>query len=153
MTGLNPILLGVTAVLALGSIGAASVLSPKMRPIFFFAVLVAMAAIYVGFAVIALDSADFISRPVLSILFVESALFLVLLFAGIAVLSAERYWLLGVLIMAHGGVDLLHLLTDTPHSPAWYEFLCVVYDAIVGLAAIWLLTARSAAKPEAAPSQ
>lgn len=153
MASLNPILLGVTALLALSSIGAASVLSAKMRPVFFYAVLVAMAAIYVGFAIIALEQADFMTRPVLSVLVVESAAFLVFLFAGMAVLDSDRPWLLGVFIMAHGGVDLVHLLMGTPHSPAWYEFLCVLYDAIVGLAAIWLLSEKPAANPEAAPSQ
>ena len=153
MTGLNPILLGVTALLALASIGAANDLSAKMRPVFFYGVLVAMAAIYVGFAVVALDQADFMTRPVLSVLIVESAAFLVFLFAGMAVLDSDRPWLLGVFIMVHGGIDLIHLLMGTPHSPAWYEFLCVLYDAVVGLAAIWLLSEKPAANPEAAPSQ
>lgn len=153
MTGLNPILFAVTALLAVSSIGAANVLSQKMRPVFFYAVLVAMAAIYVGFAVIALDQADFMTRPVLSVLIVESAVFMVFMFAGMAVLDSDRPWLLGVFIMVHGGVDLIHLLMGTPHSPAWYEFLCVVYDAVVGLAAIWLLSEKPAANPEAAPSQ
>ena len=153
MTGLNPILFAVTALLALSSIGAANVLSAKMRPVFFYAVLVAMAAIYVGFAVIALDQADFMTRPVLSVLVIESAVFLVFLFAGMAVLGSDRPWLLGVFIMVHGGIDLIHLLMGTPHSPAWYEFLCVLYDAVVGLAAIWLLSEKPATNPEAAPSQ
>ena len=153
MTGLNPILLGVTALLALSTVGAANVLSQKMRPVLFYAVLVAMAAIYVGFAIIALDQADFMTRPVLSVLIVESAALIVFLFAGMAVLGSDRPWLLGVFIMAHGGVDLIHLLMGTPHSPAWYEFACVLYDAVVGLAAIWLLSEKAVANPETAPSQ
>ena len=27
------------------------------------------------------------------------------------------------------------------HSPAWYAFVCALYDAIIGAAAAWLLSA------------
>ena len=66
---------------------------------------------------------------------------LLFLLLGLAVLQSGRVWLLGVLILAHGGVDLLHLLMKSETSPAWYAFLCAIYDAIVGVGAIWLLSA------------
>lgn len=158
MMGLNPILLGVTALLAVATIGAGSVLSAKTRPIFFYGVLALMVGIYVGFALIAFDGADFVTRPVISVLMVESLAALVFLFAGLGVLNSSRPWLLGVLVLVHGGVDLLHLLLGASHSPDWYEFLCLVYDAIVGVAAIWLLSNKTTAgaverNPETAPSQ
>ena len=158
MMGLNPILLGVTALLIVVTIGAASVLSAKVRPAFAYGVLVMMAGIYVGFALIAFDAAEFATRPVISVLMVESLAALAFIFAGLGALTSGRPWLLGVLILVHGGFDLTHLLMDAPHSPDWYEFLCLIYDAVVGFAMIWLLSEKTASSlvtrnPEAAPSQ
>lgn len=147
MMGLNPILLGVTALLIIATIGSASFLSAKTRPVFIYGLLALMVGVYVGFALVAFDSAEFVTRAVLSVLMVESLTALVFLFAGLAVVNSDRPWLLGVLILAHGGVDLLHLLLDAAHSPDWYEFLCLIYDAVVGVAAIWLLSEKTVLDP------
>ncbi len=144
MTGFSPILLGATILLAGAAVGMTAVLSPKDRPAFVYAQLVLMAGIYVGFAIIALDAADFVTRPTLSVLLIEVLIAFALVGGGLGVLGSDRQWLLGGLILVHGGVDLLHLLMGTPHSPAWYEFLCVLYDGIVGVAAIWLLSDKPA---------
>ena len=140
MTGFSPILLGVTIALAGGAIAFTAILSPRNRAAFVYAQLVLMAGIYVGFAIVALDAADFVSRATLSVVLVEGLIALVFVGGGLMVLSSDRQWLLGAMILAHGGVDLLHMLMGTPHSPAPYEFLCIIYDGIVGVAAIWLLS-------------
>ena len=140
MDGFNPILLGVTLLLAGAAIGGMLILSRENRAAFVYGQLALMVGIYVGFAIIELDSAAFVSRAALSALIIESITALAFLGAGLGVLASDKKWLLGVLILGHGGVDLGHLLINSPHSPAWYEFLCVVYDGVVGVAAIWLLS-------------
>ena len=140
LAGLNPILILITLVLAGGTIGVTAILSPGNRPLFAYASLVMMVGIYVGFAIIAFDAAEFVTRPVITVLMIEILTALVLMFVGLGFAASDRPWLLGVLILIHGGIDLVHLLTGTPHSPAWYEFLCIIYDAIVGVAFVWLLS-------------
>ncbi len=152
MTGLNPILIGAAVLLAGGAIGVLAVLSPKTRPAFVYAQLVLMVGIYVGFAISSLDAADYIKRSDWSMLIIESFTALAFLLGGLAVLHSSRAWLLGVMILAHGGVDLVHLLIGADYSPDWYEFLCIVYDAVVGFAAIWLLSESPAKNPAAASS-
>ncbi len=140
MTGSSLILLGVTILLAGGAIGVTAMLSRENRGGFVYAQLVLMAGIYVGFAIIALDAADFVSRAALSPLLIESLIAIAFVGGGLGVLASDRQWLLGVMILVHGGLDLAHLLMGTPYSPAAYEFLCIIYDGIVGVAAIWLLS-------------
>ena len=158
MMGLSPILIGLTVFLIAATTVTAGALSPKVRPIFAFGVLVMMAGIYVGFSIIAFDSADYASRAVISVLLVESLAALSFMFAGIAVLASGRVWMLGVLILIHGAFDLGHMVMAAAHSPAWYEFLCLIYDAVVGFAFIYLLSEKPALdgvtrNPEVAPSQ
>ncbi len=140
MDGLNPIWFAAALLLASGVVGAMVVLSPKSRPAFVYAQLVLMAGIYIGFAISYLDAADFVTRAHWSALVVESFIAIGFLLGGLALLQSSRPWLLGAMILAHGGVDLVHLLIGAGHSPDWYEFLCILYDAIVGVAAIWLLS-------------
>ncbi len=152
MTGLNPFLIGAGVLLAGGAIGVLAVLSPRSRPAFVYAQLILMAGIYVGFAISSLDAADHIQRSDWSALIIESFTALAFLLGGLAVLYSSRVWLLGAMILAHGGVDLIHLLIGADYSPDWYEFLCILYDAIVGVAAIWLLSESPAKNPAAASS-
>ena len=147
MDGLNPIWLAAAALLAGGAIGAMAVLSPKGRPAFVYAQLVLMAGIYVGFAISNLDAAEFVTRAQWSALVVESFIAIGFLLGGLALLQSSRPWLLGAMIIAHGGVDLAHLLIGADHSPDWYEFLCIIYDAVVGVAAIWLLSDLNSPEP------
>ncbi len=138
MTG--PILIGASVLLAAAAIGVMAMLSPVRRAAFAYAQLMVMAGIYVGFAIAGLEAADFVGRPQLSAVLVESMIALGFVFAGLGVFASNRTWLLGVLILAHGGVDLLHLLLDVGYSPDWYAFACLIYDALVGVGAIWLLS-------------
>jgi len=140
MDGLNPILVGLTVALAAGAVGVMAVLSSKSRAAFVYAQLAVMVGVYQGFALVALDAADFVRRAELSSVIIESGLALAFVFAGLAALSGPRAWMLGALILMHGGVDLAHLLFDVDLAPDWYAFACIVYDAIVGVAAIRLLS-------------
>ena len=137
-------MLGVAVLLAGGAIGVTAILSRENRAAFVYAQLVLMVGIYVGFAIIAFDAAEFVSRAVLTTLLVESLIAAIFVAGGLGVLGSDRQWLLGAMILAHGAVDLAHLLMGTPHSPATYEFLCVIYDGIVGVAVIWLLSEKPA---------
>lgn len=139
------LIVGATLLLAAAAIGATAIMSPKQRAAFVYAQLCVMVGIYVGFALTALDGADFIGRPELSVLLIEAAVALVFIFAGLGLLYTARSWLLGGLILAHGGVDLMRLLFGAAHSPDWYDFACILYDAIVGVAAIRLLSEKPAA--------
>ncbi len=147
MTGLNPIMIGATIALAAAAIGVTAVLSPKTRAAFVYAILVMMAGIYVGLAIAHVDGMSFVTRAGWSVLMVESFIALGLMLAGLGVLGSSRPWLLGALILLHGGIDLIHLLMKAAHSPDWYAFLCIIFDAMVGVAAIWLLSAPKDASP------
>jgi len=138
MNGLSLILIGATVLLAGAAIGATMVLSVKTRAIAVYAQLVLMAGIYVGFAVIGLDPIDSAGRAAWSALLVESLIAAAFILAGLGVLASARVWLLGVLILGHGGVDVLHLLFSQT-APHWYAYLCVIFDAIAGSAYVWLL--------------
>ncbi len=158
MMGLSPILIGVTALLIAATVVTAAVVSAKVRPVFAYGILVMMAGIYVGFAIIAFDAADYASRAVISVLLVESLVALAFMFGGLAALTSDRPWTLGILILIHGGFDLGHMLLGTTHNPDWYAFLCLIYDAVVGFAFIYFLSekaapAQVARNPEVAPSQ
>ena len=142
----NPILIGATLALAAGAIGVMSVLPARMRAEFVYAQLCIMAGIYVGFAIVGLDGKDFITRSDWSAVIVETVLMLVFIFAGLAALNSERVWLLGVLILAHGATDFLHIVIGEGTAPAWYAFGCVLYDAAVGAAAVIMLPAGAAPK-------
>jgi len=144
MTGLNPILIGATVLLAGCSLGVLAMLSQKNRAAFILAQLALMTGIYVGFAIVHLDSAEYIERSQLTALLLESIVSLGFVFAGLALLNTVRVWMLGVLILLHGGVDLLHLVLHSPYSPEWYAFACIIYDAFIGVAAIALLTEKTA---------
>ncbi|GJL95398.1 MAG: hypothetical protein DHS20C05_18030 [Hyphococcus sp.] len=143
MTDFNFLYLGLTLGLAAAAIGVTLALPQNMRSTAFYAQLVLMVGIYIGFALAGLDEAAFVTRASVSGVLVESLSALFFMFAGLMVLT-QRPWALGVLILAHGGVDLLHMLVGSSHSPDWYEFLCLIYDAIVGVAAIWMLSADTA---------
>ena len=152
MDGVNPILIGVTVLLSAAAIGATMALSPRARPALIFALLVLMTGIYIGFAIIGLEPIDTATRPEWSAVLIESLIAMAFVGAGLNFLHGERAWVLGALILGHGGVDLMHLLMDVAHSPDWYEFVCVVFDAIVGFAAIWLLSQKSSEISGAQPS-
>jgi hypothetical protein len=144
MTGLNPILIGAAILLAGAALGVMAMLSPKNRAAFVFAQLAIMTGIYVGFALINLDSAEHIQRSQITALLIESIVSLSFVFIGLALLNTARAWMLGALILLHGGVDLLHLILNSTYSPEWYAFACIIYDAFVGVTAIWLLTDKAA---------
>lgn len=143
MEGFNPVLIGVTLALAAGAIGVMRILHGQARAQFIYAQLCVMAGIYIGFALTGLDGKDFISRADWSALLVESVLALGFIFAGLAALGSHRPWLLGALIFAHGATDFFHLIIDGSVAPAWYAFACVLYDAVVGAAAVMMLSAQS----------
>lgn len=142
MAALDPLLIGATLALAAIAIGAVAVLPRSARPAAVYAQLVAMVAIYVGFAIARIDQAALIQRGDWSALVVEATTALVFMLAGLAVMSGARAWLLGALILAHGGADFLHLVFPAAHAPAWYAFVCLIFDGVVGVAAIRLLSAR-----------
>lgn len=146
MEALNPVLIGVTLALAGGAIGVMRVLQGRARAQFVFAQLCVMAGIYVGFALSGFEGRDFVGRADWSSLLVESTLALGFVFAGLAALGSHRPWLLGALIFAHGVTDFFHLIIDGSAAPAWYAFACVLYDALVGAAAVIMLSAQSARK-------
>jgi len=146
MNGLSPILIGATVLLAGAAIGATAILSPKSRARAVYAQLVLMAGIYVGFAIIGLDPIGNAGRAAWSGLLIESLIAAAFILGGLGVLASARAWLLGVLILGHGGVDVLHLLFSDI-APHWYAYLCVTFDAIAGSAYVWLLGKQ----PDAAP--
>lgn len=147
MDGFNPILIGATLALAASAVGVMAILKGAARAQFVYAQLCVMAGIYVGFALTGLDGRDFISRADWSAFMVESVLALGFIFAGLAVLGSHRPWLLGALIFAHGATDVFHLIIEGSIAPAWYAFACILYDAIVGAAAIIMLSAQGPQKP------
>ena len=144
MEAFNPFLIGATLALAGAAIGVMYILRGPARAQFVYAQLCLMAGIYVGFAVVGIGDKDFITRADWSALLVESVIALVFVFAGLAALGSHRQWLLGGLIFAHGATDLLHLTIDGAVGPAWYAFGCVIFDAVVGAAAVILLSAPNA---------
>ena len=129
-----------TAVLA----GAAHLLGAglpvRVRAQWVYAQLAMMVGIYVGFAITGIDFGGIVLRPAWSALMIESVTAVFFVLAGIAVVQSGKLWILGALILGHGGVDLLHLLMKADHSPGWYAFACAIYDAIVGVGAILLLS-------------
>ncbi len=130
----------ITVALAAAALGVTASLTMRGRALWVFGQLALMAGIYVGFALPGIDPTGIVLRPALSALVVEGLTALLFVLLGLAVLQSGRVWLLGALILAHGGVDLVHLLMKADHSPAWYAFLCAIYDAIVGAGAIWFLS-------------
>lgn len=146
MAGFNLLGIGATVLLALGAVGVMAVLSRQNRANFAFGQLAVMNGIYVGFAISALYGAGFARRQELSTLIVEALIALAFLFAGLGVLASSRIWLLGALILGHGVIDFAHLLTGESVSPRSYAFLCIIYDVIAGIGAIWLLSKPDEAK-------
>jgi hypothetical protein len=145
MTGTMPILILATILLAGAALGVTAAMPARERASFVFAQLVLMTGIYVGFAIIGLEPIETANKAKWSALLIEGVAAIVFLFAGHSVLSSNRTWLLGALILVHGGADLAHLLTSRSYSPDWYEFSCAIYDAILGVGAIWLLTPKAKA--------
>lgn len=137
-----PLMIGVAVLLAGAAIGVMAILSPKSRATFIYAQLVLMVGIYAGFAIASLDGADIIRRSDWSTLLIDALIALGFVFGGLAALQSSRPWLLGALILAHGSIDLMHLLLGSAHVPGWYAFVCILYDGIVGVAAVWLLSNR-----------
>lgn len=144
MTEYTPYLIVVAVLLAASTIPVLASLPPRGRAAFVYAQLVLMVGIYAGFAIASLDRAEIIQFSDWSALVVEALVAIVFLFAGLAALQSSRPWLLGALIMAHGLVDLAHLVSGDTHAPAWYAFVCILYDAIAGVIAIWFLSDRRA---------
>ena len=142
MTGTHLIIAGIAVLLAVGAVGLTAKLSAQARAAFVYAQLALITGVYVGFAVVALDKAAFIGRSELSLMMIEGVLALTIIFAGLVALMSSKPWLLGVLILFHGAVDVAHLVMGTGHVPAQYAFACVIYDAIVGGAAIYLLSEK-----------
>lgn len=147
-----PILGGVTLLLAGTAVGVATLISERDRAAYFYAQLAAMVGIYVGFAIIQFDAAPFAGRGEISAVLIEFIIAGGFILAGLSVLRGDRSWLIGALILAHGAVDLGHLLFGGDIAPAWYAFACIVYDAIVGLAAIWLLSKKPSNSAQSASS-
>ena len=138
--GMTFFLVIITVALAAAALGVTASLTMRGRALWVFGQLALMAGIYVGFALSGIDPTGIVLRPALSALVVEGLAALLFVLLGLAVLQSGRVWVLGALILAHGGVDLVHLLMKADHSPAWYSFLCAIYDAIVGAGAIWFLS-------------
>ena len=143
MAGLSIIVIGVTIALGVATIVAMAMLPMRGRATLAYGALAMMVGIYVGFAIIGLEPMDTANRAEWSGLLVEAIVAIGFLFGGLMVLNSAKPWILGALILAHGGVDLLHLLANVEYSPDWYEFLCLIFDAIVGAGAIWLLSEKS----------
>ena len=141
MSGVNPMLIAATLALAAAAVGVMAMLQAPSRARFVYAQLCAMVGIYVGFAIAGIDGKDFLTRGDWSALMIESVLALGFICLGLAALSSARAWMLGALILAHGATDFLHLLIDGSPAPAWYAFACILYDAIVGFAAVFMLSA------------
>ena len=139
MTELNPMLIGGAVLLAACAVGATATLSARMRGPFVYAQLVLMVGIYVGFAVSAIDAADYISRADWSSLIVACFIAMAFVMGGLAALSSGRDWILGALILGHGAVDVGHL-NFSGLGPDWYFYSCVVFDAIAGGAYVWLFS-------------
>ncbi|WP_375202965.1 hypothetical protein [Hyphococcus sp.] len=139
--GTTVFLVLITLALAGAALGVTASLSVRGRGLWIYGQLALMTGIYVGFALGGIDPGGIVLKAALSALVVEGLTALVFLLLGLAILQSGRVWLLGVLILAHGGVDLLHLVMKSEHSPAWYAFVCAIYDAIVGTGAIWFLSA------------
>lgn len=152
MGGLNPVLIGVTLALAGSTILTAKMLTVAARAIFAYSVLVLMVGIYLGFAAIAVDQATYLARPIVTIVMMEALTALILTFIGLGVVQSDKPWILGVLIMVHGGVDLAHMLLGTTYSPTWYELMCVIYDGIVGVAFVIMLGERPEKISDPTPS-
>ena len=144
MPEFSPVMIGVAILVAGAAIGVTALLSPKSRAAFVYAQLVLMSGIYVGLAIASLDAAEIVQRSNWSALMLESLIAIGFVTVGLGVLTSSKPWLLGALILLHGVVDLGHLLFGFAHGPAWYAFMCVIYDGMVGVAAIWLLSERSA---------
>ncbi|WP_428409240.1 hypothetical protein [Hyphococcus sp.] len=138
--GTTFLLVMIAIVLAGAALGVTASLGPRGRGPWVYGQLALMVGIYVGFALTGIDPSGIVLRSSLTPLVVEGMTALLFLLLGLAVLQSGRIWLLGALILGHGGVDLLHLLMKADHSPAWYAFICAIYDAIVGTGAIWLLS-------------
>ncbi|MEO1252979.1 MAG: hypothetical protein AAFW81_11620 [Pseudomonadota bacterium] len=145
-------LLGGTLALAGVSILFARSLGPPSRAAFAFGVLVLMNGIYVGFAIADFEAKDFIARGDIAVLVVECLIAQGFLLAGLAVLNSPKPSRLGWLILGHGLIDVGHLLTAGPVAPDWYALLCVVYDAIVGAALVWLLAPADRSEPSQSPA-
>lgn len=143
MQEIDPVLIIATMLLVAAALGATAMTAPKNRAAFVYAQLVLMAGVYVGFAVAHIDGAAVLAKGNWSALVTESVLAIGFMLAGLAALQSSRPWLLGVLILIHGAVDLLHLTFEAAHSPDWYAFLCLIYDALVGAAAVWLLSGEN----------
>ncbi len=139
--GTTVFLVLITLALAGAALGVTASLSARGRGVWIYGQLALMTGIYVGFALGGVDPDGIVLKAALSALVVEGLAALVFLLLGLAILQSGRVWLLGALILAHGGVDLLHLVMKADHSPPWYAFVCAIYDAIVGTGAIWLLSA------------
>ncbi len=146
MGGFDPILLGATLALAASAVGVMRVLQGPARAQFVYAQLCVMVGIYVGFSLTGLDGKDFLSRGDYSAVIVEGVLALGFIFVGLAALGSHRPWLLGALIFAHGATDFFHLVIDGSLAPAWYAFACVLYDAIIGAAAVMMLSSQAPQK-------
>ncbi len=100
------------------ALGVGAVMPVRERPSFVYALLILMAGIYVGFAIIGLEPVETANKAQWSGLLIEGAAALAFVFSGHAVLGSRRVWLLGALIMGHGAIDLAHLLTGREISPA-----------------------------------
>jgi len=124
---LSPITAGVG--LALLTIGGASALPKPYAHDTLTLLLVAIAAIYVGFAV-----SD--GRP--QAIVTQSAVALIFVFIGVISLQGTPF-LLAVGYFAHGLWDWLHhrRYLDT-HVVTWWPPFCVIYDWIVaGFILLW----------------
>lgn len=137
MISVWPIIAGM--VLSVCGLAILAILSRKTRAAAVFGALVAMVAIYVGLAIP--DDASAFSTSAVKALAVQIILALGFFFAGLAALrSANKQWLLGVLILLHGGIDLIHLVIDQETAPDFYALACLIFDASIGAAAVRLLS-------------
>ena len=141
--GTTFLLVMIVVVLAGASLGVTASLSPRGRAAWVYGQLAVMTGIYVGFALAGIDPQGVVLKASLSALVVEGMTGLLFLLVGLAVLQSDRPWLLGVLVLAHGGVELLHCrerrhLENVVHS-ARDVARCIGQCRSVGLPERWPL--------------
>lgn len=123
-------------------------LSRPARAAACFGLLGVIVGIYVGFAIPAADELAAFTAKDWARVGAEFTLAAIIMALALgAVLSPARQWLLGPLIVAHGGIDLAHLVWASDIAPDWYAFACIIFDVLVGTAAAYLLIDRTENQP------
>ncbi|MEM8771128.1 MAG: hypothetical protein AAGD92_05695 [Pseudomonadota bacterium] len=138
MEAISPLAIFGAIALALGSLIVMAFLKGRTREAFVLSQLGVMVGIYIGFALGGVSSPEKIDAQSAHFLLIENFAMLGFLFAGLfAFARAPRF--LGVIILLHGGFDAGHLFLEQSPAPSWYAVSCIIYDVIIGVAAILML--------------